>query len=352
MKASIREGIRHVIITVSIIAIAMAGCFAVKRFSATELPIALIFVIAVLVVSRLTDGFAYGVITSVLAVFIINFAFTYPYSAFNFTIEGYPLTFITLFVASLITSTLTTQIKKQQSIRAFAEREKLYADFLRTISHDLRTPLTTIVGSTSAIIDDGDRLSEGQKRLLLSEIRNEASWLVRMVENILSITRVRGEAKICKTPEALEELVGEVAGIFRKRYPGVDLRVCIPEELVFVKMDGMLIEQVLMNLMENAVLHGKGMTQIAFSVRIEGMSAIFSISNDGEEADVAAVKKIIEGDFIAQDIPEALGSRQGHGIGLSVCTSIIKAHGGEMFSHANPGGGLCLGFGLPLGEGS
>ena len=212
--------LRDILATIGIVAGATFVCGVIRIFYAAELPLYLVFVLAVVVVSRLTDGLVYGIVASAFGVFIINFAFTYPFWTFNFTITGYPFSFISLFVVSVIVSTLTTQIKQQQKIKADAEREKLYADFMRSISHDLRTPLTSIVGSTSALLESEGQLSEEQKRMLLSEIRSDASWLIRMVENVLSVTRIRGETKIQKTPEPLEELVGELIGKFKSGIRG------------------------------------------------------------------------------------------------------------------------------------
>ena len=342
--------LKDVLITIGIVAGATIVCSIIRLFSAAELPLYLVFVLAVVVVSRLTDGLVYGIAGSAFGVFIVNFAFTYPFWTFNFTATGYPFTFISLFVVSVITSTLTTQIKQQQKIKADAEREKLYADFMRAISHDLRTPLTSIVGSTSALLETDEHLSDEQKKMLLSEIRDDASWLIRMVENILSATRMRGETKIQKTPEPLEELVGEIVGKFKKRYPEEQIEIIIPDDLVFIPMDITMIQQVLMNLLENAVLHGEGMTRIVFSVEMSGEDAVFSIENDGDVIDTAAMKKMMEGFYFATDKQSNTDSRRDLGIGLSVCAAIVKAHGGKMFIIGKKEGGVKTGFKLPLGQ--
>ena len=348
MKKVLPIKLRDSLVTIGIVAAATFVCGIIRLFSDNELPLYLVFVLAVVVVSRLTDGLVYGIAMSAFAVFVINFAFTDPLWVFNFTVTGYPFTFISLFVVSVIISTLTTQLKQQQKIKAEAEREKLYADFMRAISHDLRTPLTSIVGSTSALLESEVHLSEDQKRMLLAEIRDDASWLIRMVENILSVTRIRGETTIQKTAEPLEELVGEIVGKFKKRYTEKQIVVSVPDALVFVPMDVTLIQQVLMNLLENAVLHGEGMTRIDFSVGIEEEGAVFYIENDGDPVDTAAMQKLIEGFYFTPDQQSSLDSRRDLGIGLSVCAAIVKAHGGRMFIKPGKAGGVCTGFNLPL----
>ena len=342
---------RDILITIGVVAAATFVCGIIRLFSENELPLYLVFVLAVVVVSRLTDGLVYGIVASAFAVFVINFAFMYPVWTFNFTVTGYPFTFISLFVVSVIISTLTTQIKQQQKIKADAEREKLYADLMRSISHDLRTPLTSIVGSTFVLLESDEYLSEEQKRTLLSEIRDDASWLIRMVENVLSVTRIRGETKIQTASEPLEELVGDIVVKFKKRYPDKQVAVSIPEDLIFIPMDATLIQQVLMNLLENAVLHGEGMTKLGFSVEIEDANAVFSIENDGEVVDISEMQKLIEGLIFAPAKQSSSDSRRDLGIGLTVCAAIVKAHGGRMFIIAREEGGVCTGFNLPLEQG-
>ena len=113
-----------------------------------------VFVLAVLLISRLTTGYLYGLIAAVSGVVCVNFIFTYPYWAVNFTIAGYPLTFFTFLMVSVITCTLTTQARQQERLRSENEKEKMRANLLRSVSHDIRTPLTSIVGSTSAVLEN------------------------------------------------------------------------------------------------------------------------------------------------------------------------------------------------------
>lgn len=149
-----------------------------------------VFVLAVLLISRLTTGYLYGLIAAVSGVVCVNFIFTYPYWAVNFTIAGYPLTFFTFLMVSVITCTLTTQARQQERLRSENEKEKMRANLLRSVSHDIRTPLTSIVGSTSAVLENPG-LSIEERQELLEDARDEAQWLIRVVENLLSITRHR-----------------------------------------------------------------------------------------------------------------------------------------------------------------
>ena len=148
-----------------------------------------VYVLAVLLISRFTSGYLFGLIAAVLGVIGVNYVFTYPYMAFNFTISGYPLTMFTFLVVSLVTSTLTTKTKEQDRLRMENEKVKMRADLLRSVSHDIRTPLTSIMGATSAILEN-PALSPAEQQSLLVDVRDDAQWLIRMVENLLSITRI------------------------------------------------------------------------------------------------------------------------------------------------------------------
>jgi two-component system sensor histidine kinase KdpD len=283
-------------------------------------------------------------------VFGVNYVFTYPFFAFNFTISGYPVTFLTMFIVSVITSALTTQVKRQKNLRLETEKEKLHANFLRAISHDLRTPLTSIVGSASAILENERSLSEEQRRSLLKEILGDATWLIKMVENLLSVTRMRGEATINKTHELAEELIGEVSQKFKKLYPDTALHVSIPKEPLFIPMDILLIEQVLMNLLENAVTHGDRLTRVELSVFALGDKAVFSVDDDGDGAAHEIMTHILETDYFITDKRGKSDGKRNMGIGLSLCTSIIKAHGGSFSAEPGAKGGVCLRFSLPMEE--
>lgn len=344
--------VRDSLTTAAAVALSSAFCGLLSLFADGDIHVPLIFVLTVLIVSRLTEGYFYGIFTSIAAVFGVNYIFTYPYFAFNFTISGYPLMFLTMLTVSLITSALTTRIKRQEKLRIEAEKEKLRANLLRAISHDLRTPLTSIVGSSSAILENGGRLSDEQKRALLQEVKEDALWLIRMVENLLSITRMGGDAAIRKQTEVLEELVGATVHKFRKSHPSVPLRVSIPDQALFVPMDIILIEQVLMNLLENAAFHGKNLTRVELSAAAAEREVIFSVENDGDPIDAGRLPHLFDGgDPAGAEERGKNGIRRSLGIGLSVCSSIVKAHGGNIFAENVDSGGVRFRFSLPLDGG-
>ena len=335
-------------VTLGLLGASSALCVLLRPVGDTEIFVPLVFVLCVLLISRLTNGYVFGIIASLIAVLCVNYVFTYPYMAFNFTISGYPVTFVTMLTVSVTTSTLTTHIKKQEQIKLESEREKMRANLLRAVSHDLRTPLTSIGGCVGAVLED-ETMPPEHRRELLESVRDDAEWLVRVVENLLSVTRMYGEGSaLVKSPEAAEEVVSESVQKFRKRFPDIAVRVSVPEDVLFIPMDPVLVVQVLTNLMENAALHGNGVTQIRLLVTKEGGSAVFSVKDNGEGISRERMPRLFTDALILGGGEKADNGRRSMGIGLSVCMTIVKAHGGSMTARNLPEGGALLTFALPL----
>ena len=338
--------LRDLFVSVGIFLCAVELCILLRLADSSEGFASPIFVLAVLLISRLTDGYLFGLIAALLGVIGVNYIFTYPYMAFNFTISGYPLTFLTFLMVSIITSTLTTQIKKQERLRVENEKEKMRANLLRSVSHDIRTPLTSIVGATSTILENPD-LSFSEQQELLTDAKEEAQWLIRVVENLLSITRIGDtRAQITKEPELAEEVMGEAVRKFRRRFPAINVSVHAPDTPLFVPMDPILIEQVLSNLLENSVLHGKTTSNITVSVTPESTAAVFSVKDDGAGIPLKELPNLFDGTLKHSETPEGDGKRN-MGLGLSVCLAIVRAHGGVMEAR-NLDKGAEFFFRLPL----
>jgi len=344
-----RQIARNMGIVIALLIIAAVFCSVLNSLGNGDSAVPLVFVLVVLLSARFTDGYFYSFFATVISVFGVNYAFTYPYFKFNFTLTGYPFTFLTMFAVSLVVGMLTEQNKRHNRIQAEAEREKMKANLLRSVSHDLRTPLTSIYGSASAVLENYDSFSDDVKKDLIEHVRDDAQWLVRLVENILSITRIKdGVVRINKIPEAVEEIVAEAVGKFRKNRK-MPVRVHVPEDLMMVPMDATLIEQVLVNLLENVVIHAKEATEIVLSVKCEENKAVFSVTDNGEGIDEKVLPKLFEELFPYAKDQNADG-RRSLGIGLSACMSIVRAHGGDMYAENRPQGGACVMFVLPIEE--
>lgn len=474
-----------------------------RTFAIGDQNVIMVYILSVLVISRVTAGYVYGVTASVLSVLTFNFFFTEPYLTFNAIQAGYPITFVIMLLVALITSALTVRIKtqakfavererrtdvlykinkkllatrgldnivaltndyivnlfgrsvvfhlvdpeqgadgsfmqaqddenasfmnsadekavahwvfinqkhagagtdtlmgagafympvisqgkalavvgiscakgnlnhnsrlflrmiasqvamalerqhlsdEQRSILVQSEKEKMRSNLLRAISHDLRTPLTGILGASSAILENDELLDKSTRNELIADIKEDAQWLIRMVENLLSVTRINeGTMNVTKVPEAAEEVVAEAVGRIRKRFPECCISVNVPNELLVVPMDGTLIAQVIINLLENAIKHSPDDSPIEINVKKNRGLALFEVQDHGKGIPKENFPYLFES-YVPNGNRSSDSSR-GLGIGLSICMSIIKAHSGKMEAENRKEGGAVFRFTLPL----
>ena len=329
-------------------------CIMLQHISTSDVHVPIIFVLVVLIVSLLTDGYFYGILAALTSVIAVNYAFTAPYMQIDFSPYGYPLTFMTMLAVGVAVSTLMTRVQQQEKLRLETEREKLRANLLRGMSHDLRTPLTGISGSISAVLDNADVLTDEQQRELLEGARDDADWLCRMVENLLSVTRISDDqiGALHTQEEALEEVIGAAVLSFRKRNPGISVQVSVPDTVLMAPIDPVLIQQVLQNLLDNAVIHGKTTTVIRVQARTENGMAVVSVEDNGVGIDRNRLDKLFDGSLPFAGEQQRSDQTRSLGIGLSVCQAIILAHGGRISAHNLPDHGACFEFTLPLGGSS
>ena len=325
--------------------------FFIQFIFKTDTLVPTVFVLGVFFVSLKTEGYVWGVAASLIGVMLVNFAFTMPYFEIDFITPVNMFAAMVMLVIAIMTSTLTTQVKQQEKIKAESERERMRGNLLRAVSHDLRTPLTSIYGATSVIIDNYDSISKEKQIKLLGEIHEDSQWLIRMVENLLSVTRIDNNiTKIVKTPVVLDELLDSVIVKFKKHYPNQKVQISAPSDFISIPMDAILIQQVLMNIMENAIMHAEGMAELEVSVHVEDNKAIFEIMDDGCGIPEERLPHLFTGYLDRDTSVPTDGSRNNMGIGLSVCSTIIKAHGGNIYAKNRPEGGALFGFSLEMEE--
>ena len=313
----------------------------------TQTMTSMIFVLGVFLVSWQTQGYFWGVAASLISVLAVNWAFTYPYWAVDLISPECISSAVVMLIVAIMTGILTTRLKKQEKLKAEAERERMRGNLLRAVSHDLRTPLTSIYGASSAILENFHEIPPQTQKKLLEDICSDAQWLNRMVENLLSVTRVdAGKVRLSKNSTVLEELIDTLLVKFHKHYPRQVVQVKIPEEFVSIPMDAMLIEQVLMNLLENAVYHAKDMRNLWLKVELKNNKAVFRVEDDGCGIPPERMEHLFTG-LLDSNTP-ADTSRSNMGIGLSVCSTIIKAHGSEMKVENRPQGGVAFWFALEM----
>lgn len=346
-KSRLKKTVKNAGITLLILAV----CFFIGLFLDSKLHmgahISLVFTLAVFIVAILTDGYCYGIVASLISVLAVNYAFTFPAFELDFSVLENILSAVVMIIVTAVTSTLVTIIKSQKDIKLEAEKEKMRANLLRAVSHDLRTPLTSIYGSVSTVSENWDALSDEQKTEMLEGVKADSMWLVRMVENLLSVTKIEGKEsfELSKASVSLEELIASVIEKFSKAHPKIRLNHVIPEDFIAVLADAMLIEQVLMNLLDNAVEHARGMTKLILEVEDYSDKVRFKVIDNGCGVPPEKLEKIFDGTGISLKHSSDRKKRS-MGIGLSVCSSIIKAHGGEMFAERRKHGGMTFGFTL------
>ena len=237
-------------------------------------------------------------------------------------------------------------VHKQQAL-VMAETEKARNSFLRGISHDLRTPLTSIIGASATILENREELPVSTQMELVEGIHSDSQWLLSMVENVLSVTKIHKNMKIQKTEEVAEEVVGNAVAQFRRRYPKVQIRIVASDEVLLVPMDPILITQVLNNLFENAYRHGGGSrTQIEVEMSSKDGMALFSVTDNGPGIPAGRLPHLFDAQYTPSKKRE--DSFRGLGIGLSLCKAIVEAHGGWIEAYNMPKGGARFLFGLPL----
>ena len=326
----------------------LLNLFLVKQFD-TKTMTPMVFVLGVFLVSWRTQGYGFGVAASLVSVLAVNWAFTYPYWKFDLISPECISSAVVMLIVSTMTGALTTRLKQQEKLKAEAERERMRGNLLRAVSHDLRTPLTSIYGSCSAIIENFDSLPREKQMNLLKDIQSDSQWLNRMVENLLSVTRVDADkVRLSKHSVVLEELVDALLVKFHKHYPDTKVQVTIPEAFVSIPMDPVLIEQVLMNLLENAVFHARGMRNLLLRVEIRNKDAVFFVEDDGCGIPEEKMSHLFTG-LLDSEAP-ADAARSNMGIGLSVCRTIIKAHESELKAGNRPSGGAQFSFALEMEE--
>ncbi len=298
----------NTLFTLTLLGIATALAFLFFSFvSENTANIALLYIIAQILIARYTNGYLHVLFSSVFSVICINFFFTYPFFRLNFTLSGYPVTFIGMLIITLLTT-----------------------------------------ATTSSLLSDGSILSDAEKSELLENIENDSSWRLNMVENLLSVTRINDTVthQVNKTPEIVEEVVAEAVQRLKKRFPSASIIVHVPTDYLLIPMDAILIEQVLINLLENALIHSGSSHSPELTVTDHPDHVTFCVKDFGHGLNPDVIPDIFSG--ICHNTG-SVDSHKGMGIGLSICKTIIDAHNGYIEAKNHTNGALFL-FTLPKEE--
>lgn len=237
---------------------------------------------------------------------------------------------------------------ERENIRIVMEKEHLKSNLLRSISHDLRTPLTGIAGASSYILQRSKSLDLASIEQLVGDINEQAVWMTTLVENMLGMMRIdNGKLEIKKEIEVVDDVINEavthVIGLDKRNF-----RLIIPEELITVPMDGKMIVQVLINLLNNAVNHTPKDCLIELSVNKVYGYVEFNVADGGAGIDPSIKDNLFEA-FITSGKIGADG-KKGIGLGLTICKAFVQAHGGSISAEVSQLGGMLFKFKLPLQE--
>ena len=306
--------------------------------------VALLYLIAVVLVAlRFSRG---PVITvSVLNIVAFNFFFIPPRGTFHVDEPQYLLTFAMMLGVGLIVSGLTERVRAraqaQAALEIEAETERVRSALLASISHDLRTPLAVITGSSSTLAERGERLAAEERAALARSIFQQARDMSELVTKVLQMTRLEsGAIKLERGWDSLPEIAGAVLRRLHDRLATHLMMVDLPDDLPLVRVDASLIEQVLANLLENAARHTPPRTLIRLRAQVVG--------------DLSGGEMVVSVEDFGPGLPEGDLERifkkfhKGAGLGLAICRAIVELHKGRIWAERLPGVGTAFRFTLPL----
>lgn len=237
--------------------------------------------------------------------------------------------------------------EEQENNKIAIEREQLRNNLLRAISHDLRTPLTGIVGSSSLILENIDKLDNDTVLELLKGINEEGEWLIRLVENVLSMTKIEeGMLEVIKSDEIIEDIIYEALERINFRNKTRKIKVKTWDDLIIAPMDGKLICQVIINLVDNAIKYTPADSEIRIEVRLNKNFMVLEVIDNGNGIDEENLPYLFDQFFTVSN--NCIDSKRGVGLGLAICKSIIRAHGGNIVARNNKTGGASFSFTLPM----
>ncbi|WP_047834975.1 ATP-binding protein, partial [Robinsoniella sp. RHS] len=222
--------------------------------------------------------------------------------------------------------------RKEAAIKL--QQEQLRANLLRSISHDLRTPLTSISGNASVLIGNEDKISEEQRKKLYIDIYDDSMWLINLVENLLSVTRIdNGTMQLNMQAELMDEAITEALSHISRKAEEHHIEVQQEDDLLVARMDIKLIVQVFINLVDNAIKYTPPGSHITIITKRQHGSVLVEIADNGNGIPDEDKKRLFDMFYTANN--SVADGRRGMGLGLALCKSIITAHAGDLTIHDN-----------------
>jgi two-component system sensor histidine kinase KdpD len=343
----------------------VAGCTAAAAFMRPHFDpanLTMIYLLGV-VVSAIAFGRAPAIMAAVLSVAVFDFAFVPPRFTLRVSDTQYLVTFGVMLVVAIVIGTLTARLQEQRAwavlreqrttelhrlsrdLQMQAETERTRSALLSSVSHDLRTPLAAITGAASSLRDGSRTLSEATREELADTIAEEALRLNRLIGNLLDMTRLEsGAPSPRKDWHSLEEVVGAALARLEPALQDRVVRLDLPEDLPLVPLDGVLFEQVVWNLVENAIKYAPPGGPIEISAGIQGGELRFDVADRGPGIGSDDEHRLFEKFYRGA----SASGQPGVGLGLSICDAIVRAHGGTIEAANRAGGGAVFTLWLPL----
>jgi K+-sensing histidine kinase KdpD len=306
----------------------------------------IVFPLGVLIVTA-RYGIGPAILTAVGGVLVFDYVFVPPFLAFAVPDLKNGVTLAVMVAVAAVASVLAEQLRRHARRSDHqAEVERIRNALLSALSHDLRTPLTVLVGASSALCDD--ELEPRQRRDLAHMIAEEARRLNRLVANLLELTRLEaGGVRVKRVPQAIDEVIGAALRRADPLLRGWQVSTHVPEEIPFAAFDAVLIEQVLINLIENAVHHAGSGLRVEIAAHLNGDEIVVEVLDRGSGVPYGEEEKVFERLYRVRN------DRSGAGLGLTICRAIVTAHGGRIWLENRPvGGGAIVRFTLPVDAGA
>ena len=318
----------------------------------TNSNIMLLYQLGVLLIAITTSHRSYSLVSAIGTVFLFNYFFVQPKFTLNAYEAGYPVTFVVMFLTALISSSLAIQLKKSAKEReeavVYIENERLRSAILRTVSHDLRTPLTSISGNASNLLENEATFDRDTRHRLYADIYDDSLWLIDLVENLLASTKLENGAALNRSTELVDEIIEEALHHIRPATHTQRIEVEPTDELLLVHADARLIVQVLTNIINNAIQYTPADAVIRIRAVRDGPDVMISVADNGPGIAQQDKARLFDAFYSGENV--RADGRRGLGLGLSLCRTILRAHGGEIEVSDNKPHGAIFTFRLPAAE--
>ena len=239
--------------------------------------------------------------------------------------------------------------REKEEAAILAQHEQLRANLLRAISHDLRTPLTSISGNASNLLTNFQKMDDDTRKQIFADIYDDSMWLINLVENLLAVTRLEEErVKLNQSAELMDEVIAEALRHVSRESEEHTIQVSGTEEFILAQVDAKLIVQVVINLVDNAIKYTPRGSLIEIRTQKQGNQVVVSVADNGPGIPDEQKKRVF--DMFYSGANQIADSRRSLGLGLYLCKSIVNAHGGTISVSDNHPNGTVFTFTLPAGE--